>query len=120
MNGPILFVVLGIITGIFSGILGLGGGVIIIPLLVFFCGFTQHMAQGTTLAMMVPPIGLVAAWMYYKKGFVNLPAALFICLGFIAGSVLGAQIATHVPGIALRRTFGVVMLLMSLKLIFAK
>jgi uncharacterized protein len=70
----ILYVILGLAAGIFSGLIGIGGGIIIIPALVFLFGFSQHQAQGTTLALLVPPIGLLAAWMYYTQGYVNMQA----------------------------------------------
>jgi uncharacterized membrane protein YfcA len=82
MTNPILYILLGLVAGITSGFIGIGGGVIIIPLLVFLFGFTQQQAQGTTLALMVPPIGLLATWLYYRQGYVNVEAAAYICIGF--------------------------------------
>jgi uncharacterized protein len=116
----ILFLVLGIAAGVLSGFIGIGGGIIIIPALVFFLGFSQHMAQGTTLALMVPPIGLFAAWAYYKAGFVDIKAAVLICIGFILGSVLSAKYATLIPDDVLRKVFGGILLLVSLRMIFMK
>jgi len=116
----LLFLLLGLIAGILSGLIGIGGGIIIVPALAFLFGFSQHTAQGTTLALMVPPIGLLAAWTYYKEGFVDLKVAAFICLGFFLGGLLGAEFATHVSDQILKRIFGVVMLLASLKMIFGK
>jgi len=115
-----LYLLLGLITGIFSGLLGIGGAIIIIPSLVLLFGLSQHMAQGTTLALMVPPIGLLAAWTYYKAGFVDLKIAGFICLGFFVGGLIGAKFATEINDQLLRRIFGVVLLLASLKMIFTK
>jgi uncharacterized membrane protein YfcA len=112
--------VVGIAAGVLSGLFGIGGGIIIIPVLVFFFGFSQHLAQGTTLALMVPPIGLLAAWAYYKAGFVDLKAAGLICLGFVAGSVCSARFAVEIPDAMLRKIFGGVLLLVSLKMIFTK
>jgi uncharacterized membrane protein YfcA len=103
-----------------SGLIGLGGGIIIIPVRVIGCGFSQHTAQGTTLALMVPPIGLLAAWTYYKAGFDDLKAAAIICIGFVAGSVLSANFATGIPEPILRKIFGGVLLLVSLRMIFTK
>ena len=120
MVNILLFIVLGITAGVLSGLIGIGGGIIIVPALLFVFGFSQHQAQGTTLALMVPPIGILAAWTYYKQGHVDIYAALFICIGFIAGSVAGAKLATHVSDIVLEKTFGIILLLVSLKMIFAK
>ena len=116
----ILYLLLGLIAGILSGLMGIGGGIIIIPALVVLFGFSQHLAQGTTLALMVPPIGLLAAWTYYKAGFVDLRVAALICLGFFVGGLFGAKFATVIPEQVLRKIFGVVMLLASLKMILTK
>lgn len=115
-----LFLVVGVAAGMLSGLIGIGGGIIIVPALVILFGFSQHTAQGTTLALMVPPIGLLAAWTYYKAGFVDLKAAAIICIGFVAGSVLSANFATAIPEAMLRKIFGGVLLLVSLKMIFTK
>jgi hypothetical protein len=110
---------LGLAAGVLSGLMGLGGGVIIIPVLVLFFGFSQHTAQGTTLALMVPPIGLLAAWAYYKQGFVDLKVAAFICLGFFIGGLLGAEFAVGIPEQVLRKVFGVFLLIISLRMILS-
>jgi uncharacterized membrane protein YfcA len=78
------------------------------------------MAQGTTLALMVPPIGLLAAWTYYQKGFVDLKIAAFICIGFFIGGLLGAKFAIGIPDQILRKIFGIVLLAASLRMIFFK
>ena len=114
------YLLLGLITGIFSGLIGIGGAIIIIPSLVLLFGLSQHTAQGTTLALMVPPIGLLAAWVYYRQGFVDLKIAALICAGFFVGGLVGAKFATEIPEPVLRRIFGAVLLLASLKMIFSK
>ena len=115
-----LYLLLGLITGIFSGLIGIGGAIIIIPILVLLFGLSQHTAQGTTLALMVPPIGLLAAWTYYKDGFVDLKIAGLICLGFFVGGLVGARYATQIPEQVLRKMFGLVLLIASLKMILTK
>ena len=115
-----LFLLLGLITGIFSGLLGIGGAIIIIPCLVILFDLSQQTAQGTTLALMVPPIGLLAAWTYYKAGFVDIKIAGLICLGFFLGGLIGARYATQIPEDILRKIFGVMLLIASLKMIFFK
>jgi len=115
-----LYLAVGIAAGILSGLIGIGGGIIIIPALVILCGFSQHLAQGTTLALMVPPIGLLAAWTYYKAGFVDMKVAAIICLGFFVGGLLGAKFATGIPDPILRKIFGGFLLVVSLRMIFAK
>ena len=109
---------LGIVAGLTSGMIGIGGGIIIVPVLVFFFGFSQQLAQGTTLALMVPPLGALAAWTYYQKGYVDLKTAGLICLGFLVGSVLGADLAIRLPTEVLTRTFGVIMVAIGLKMLF--
>jgi uncharacterized membrane protein YfcA len=116
----VLYLLLGLVAGIFSGLFGLGGGIIIIPAMVFLFGMSQHQAQGTTLALMVPPIGLLAAWAYYKQGFVDLKMAAFICLGFFIGGLLGAEFAVGIPEPILKKIFGTALLLISLQMILGK
>lgn len=117
---PLLFVLLGLAAGVFGGMMGLGGGLIIIPALVYLFGFTQHQAQGISLAAMVPPITLLAAWQYYSKGHVKLDVAGFICLGFFVGGFIGAYFVQGIPGPVLKRIFGVMLLLVSMRLIMSK
>ena len=116
----ILYLLLGLVTGVLSGLFGIGGAIVIIPSLVLFFGLSQHVAQGTTLALMVPPIGLLAAWTYYKQGFVDLNIAGLICLGFFFGGLIGAKFVTHIPDNLLRKAFGVLLLLASIKMILTK
>ena len=116
----IMFVMLGVLAGAMSGLFGIGGGIIIIPALVFFAGYTQHEAQGTTLAMFLLPVGIFAAMRYYKSGHVHIFIALLICLGFVLGSIFGANVAESLSNITLRRAFGVFLLVMSVYMIFSR
>jgi hypothetical protein len=116
----LLYIFLGLLAGVLSGFLGLGGGVILIPAFVFLLGMTQHQAQGTTLALMVPPIGLLAAMHYYNKGNVKLSVAAFVCIGFFIGGLLGAMFVDKIPDLILKKTFGVFLILVALKMIFSK
>ena len=84
----IAFIFLGVVAGTLSGLIGIGGGVIIVPALVFLFGLSQQTAQGTTIALMIPPIGLLAACTYYQKGFVDVKIAALVCLGFVVGGLL--------------------------------
>jgi uncharacterized membrane protein YfcA len=115
-----LYILLGVVAGIFSGLIGIGGGIIIVPSLVLLFGLSQHTAQGTTLALMVPPIGLLAALAYYKQGFVDLKIAAFICIGFFVGGLIGAKFALGIPEMVLKKIFGIVLLAVSIKMIFFK
>jgi len=114
------YIFLGLMAGILSGVLGIGGGILLVPALIFLFGLTQHEAQGTTLALMVPPIGLLAAMRYYQSGNVKLSIAAFICIGFFIGGLLGANMVQDLPGPLLKKIFGFFMLLVALKMIFSK
>lgn len=116
----LLVLVIGVVAGILSGLLGLGGGILIVPCLVFLLGMSQHTAQGTTLALMVPPIGLLAAWTYYKHGSVDIKVAALICLGFFFGGLLGAKLATAINATLLKKLFGLALLATALKMILSK
>ena len=105
----LLLLSLGLSVGALSGLIGIGGGVLVTPALIFIFGFSQQQAQGTTLAMLVPPIGILGAWTYYQQGQVNIQAAGLICLGFVLGGLVGAQLATGLSDILLRRIFGTAM-----------
>ncbi len=116
----LIYIFLGLVTGIFSGLIGIGGAIIIIPTLVLLFNLPQHTAQGTTLALMVPPIGLLAAWTYFKQGYVDLKIAGFICLGFFIGGLIGANFATSIDGHLLRKILGGVLLVAAVKMILTK
>ncbi len=113
----ILFILLGFGIGIVSGLTGIGGGIILVPALVLLLGFSQHQAQGTTLALMVPPIGLLAAWTYYKQGFVDVKIAALVCIGFFIGGLVGAKIAIIAPNELLKKIFAVILVVVAVKMI---
>ena len=114
------FIMLGLVVGVLAGVLGIGGAVFIVPALVYIFGWQQHMAQGTTLAMLVPPIGILAAWKYYQAGHVDLRVAGLLCLGFFVGGFFGGVIANQIPEETLKKVFGAALLLVSLKMILGK
>ena len=114
----LLFLILGLSVGSLSGLIGIGGGVLVTPALIFLFGFSQQQAQGTTLAMLVPPIGILGTWTYYQKGQVNVQAAGLLCLGFVLGGLLGAQLAVGLPDVLLRRIFGVAMVAVGARMLF--
>jgi hypothetical protein len=120
MTDVFLYVLLGLAAGFLSGLIGIGGGIIIVPALVFLFGLTQHQAQGTTLALLVPPIGILAAWTYYAQGYVNIKIAAFVCVGFLLGGLFGAKFATGLSNEVLEKVFGVVLLLVGFKMILGR
>ena len=119
MMSILLTIIVGLAAGILGGFLGLGGGIIMVPAMVFVFGMTQHQAQGTVLATMVPPIGLLAAMKYYYAGNVKIKIAAFLCLGFFVGGLLGAQAAHLIPETMMRRIFGIVLLFIAVRMILA-
>ena len=114
-----LYLVLGLVTGVVSGLIGIGGGVLLTPALVYIFGFTQHSAQGTTLALLVPPVSLLAAWTYSQEGDVNIKVACLIFLGFFIGGLIGAKFAINLPEIWLKRAFGISLLGLGLKMMLS-
>jgi len=116
----LLCVGLGLVAGVLSGIFGIGGGIILIPAMIFLLGLTQHQAQGTTLAAMIPPIGLLAAWKYWQSGNVKIGIAAFICIGFFIGGLMGATFAQQVPDPVLKKLFGAFLFIVSLTMIIGK
>ena len=116
----IILIVIGLLAGILSGLVGVGGGIIMIPLLIILLGLTQHQAQGTALFAMLPPIGILAAMNYFKQGFVKWEYAVVIALTFVIGGYFGSKLSLSLPPQTVRRVFGVVMLIGGFKLIFSK
>jgi uncharacterized protein len=112
------YILLGVVAGLLSSIMGIGGGIIIVPALVLLFGLTQQQAQGTTLALLAAPIGFIAAATYYKHGLVNVKVAILICIGFLLGTLPGARLATQVDNVILQKIFGVALLFLSFKMIF--
>jgi len=111
---------IGIITGVMAGMLGIGGAIIMIPALVFFMGFSQQTAQGTSIAVMLPPVGILAAWNYYKAGHVNIKFALILAACFLVGSYFGSKLALNVPQAVLKKIFGLLLLLVAARMLLSK
>lgn len=112
-----LFILLGLVAGGVSGLVGIGGGIIIVPALVMLFGFSQKLAQGTTLALLVPPIGILAAYTYYQQGLVDLRAAALIVAGFVVGSLLGARYVAHLSNATVTRIFAVFLIVVAVRML---
>lgn len=109
MNLLLLFL-FGVFVGVLSGLMGIGGGIVLVPGLMLLFGFSQPEAQGTSLAVLIPPIGLFAALVYYQHGYVRLPVVGWIALGFIVGALIGAKLVPSIPPTALHIAFGLLLL----------
>ena len=120
MTTLLILVIIGLMAGVFGGMFGVGGAVIMIPALVYFLGVDQHTAQGTSVAIMLPPIGLFAAYNYYKAGEVNIWYAVIIACAFLIGGYFGSMIALKLPEQLMKRIFGILLFLLALRMIFAK
>ena len=115
-----ILIIIGLSAGILSGLLGIGGAILIVPALVFFFGFTQHQAQGTSLAVLLLPVGFLAFWNYYKQGYVNFKVALVVMVAFFIGGYLGSVLAIRLPERTLKIIFGVLIIVLGLRMIIKK
>lgn len=102
-----------------SGFIGIGGGVVMVPALVYIMGLTQHEAQGTSLILMLPPIGILAVMNYYKAGQVNIWYGVIIALAFVVGGYFGSKIALKMSPAKVKLIFGILMLYISFKMIYS-
>jgi hypothetical protein len=116
----IILVLIGLMAGVFGGLFGVGGAVIMIPALVYFLSVDQHMAQGTSLAVMLPPIGLFAAYNYYKDGQVNIWFAVIIAISFMIGGYFGSKLALNLSEQVMKKAFAIFLILLALRMIFSK
>lgn len=116
----IILVIIGLIAGILGGFVGVGGGIIVVPALIFFLGMNQFQAQGTSLAMMLPPIGLLAVLNYAKNDNLNWKYAFILAGAFIIGGFFGSKLSLSLSPQLVKKAFGVLMIVAALKLIFGK
>lgn len=113
-----IVLVLGLAAGILGGFIGVGGGVLIVPVLVLALGFEQHMAVGTSLGALLPPVGILGAYEYYRHGQLNVTYALLLGIGLLIGAYIGAVYAVKLPALALRRIFAIFLLVTSIRMLF--
>lgn len=114
------YALVGIVAGVFSGLLGIGGGTVAVPALVFFFGFTQHKAQGTLLASFLLPVVALSVWRYHQAGNVHWFGAAALAAGLLVGGWFGAGLSLSMPETMLKRVFGVFLLFVAAKLLFGK
>lgn len=120
MNTILILLVIGLMAGILSGLVGVGGGIIIVPALVLFMGISQHEAQGTSLSVLLLPVGIFAVYNYYKAGYVDIKMTLIIASTFIIGGYLGSKIAISLDQNLVKKIFGGFLLLIAIKMILGK
>lgn len=115
-----ILVLIGLAAGLLSGFAGVGGAVIIIPVLIYALGMTQFQAQGTSLAMMIPPIGILGAMNYYKEGYINWQYALILAIFFFIGGYFGSKFALSIPQVVVKKSFAVLIIVIGVKMLFWK
>ena len=113
----ITILLIGLLAGILSGLVGVGGGLIIVPSLIFFLGFTQHQAQGTSLGLLLLPVGILAVINYYNKGNVDIKVVAIMSVAFIAGGYLGSKLALRLPEDTVKKIFAVFLFYSAFKLL---
>jgi uncharacterized protein len=114
----VLLAIIGLAAGMLSGMIGIGGGIIIVPALVFVLGFTQQQAQGTSLGLLLLPVGILAVMNYYKQGFIDLKVVGIMSITFILGGWLGSRVALSLPQETIKKIFAIILLLVALKMLF--
>jgi uncharacterized membrane protein YfcA len=112
------YLAIGLVAGVFAGMFGIGGGLIIVPALVFLMGFKELEAIGTSLAALIPPVGLLGAFEYYRNGHINIKVALLIAAGLAVGALFGAKIMIGLPPSLIRRLYGTFLLLIAARMLF--
>lgn len=125
MGAPewLLIIGIGLLAGVLSGLVGIGGGIVLVPALVYFLRYTQHQAQGTSLGVLMLPVVFLGFWQYYKYGQANgnpidLKVVGLLAIGFIAGGLLGGKLATRIDGELMKKIFAVVLLYTAVKLLY--
>lgn len=120
MNDIIILLAVGLAAGLLSGLVGIGGGIIIVPVLVYFLGFTQQQAQGTTLFMFLFPIGILGVMNYYKAGAIDWKVAAIIASTFFVGSFFGSKLAISIDQATVKKIFGIIIIALGIKMTFWK
>src|SRR5215213_7276593 len=113
----LLLVVIGLVAGILSGLVGVGGGIIVVPALVFFLGFTQHQAQGTSLGLLLLPVGILAVLNYYHRGYIDIRVVGIMAIAFVLGGWLGSKMAVSIPELTVKRIFAVLLFYTAFKML---
>ena len=118
MSLVVTLILIGVFAGILGGLVGVGGGIIIVPALIYFLSMSQHEAQGTSLGVIIMPVGIFAVWNYYQKGFVNFKYAAIIAVGFLVGGYLGSKISLSISQEVLKKVFATLMIVIAVKILW--
>lgn len=114
----ITLIIIGIFSGALSGLVGVGGGIIIVPCLIYFLGFSQKMAQGTSLGILLLPAGILGVLQYYKQGQIDFKVVVIVALGFIVGNFFGSKLALSISDTLLKKIFAVLLIIIAMKMLF--
>ena len=114
----ILLILIGIVAGFLSGLIGIGGGILIVPALVILLGFSQKLAQGTSLGIMLLPIGILAVIQYHKEGYLNINYAAIVAVSFVLGSFFGSKLAVSLSDDKVKKIFAFILLIIAMKMLF--
>ncbi len=114
----LLLILIGLAAGVLSGMIGIGGGIIIVPALVYVLGFSQQQAQGTSLGLLLLPVGILAVLNYYKQGYIDVKVVGIMCVTFVIGGWLGSKLSLSLPQETVKKIFAVVLLLVAGKMLF--
>ena len=120
MSAILILLLVGLIAGALSGMVGIGGGIVIVPVLVYFLGFSQHQAQGTTLFMFLIPIGILGVINYWQSGYVDWKVALIMASTFVIGSYFGSKFAISLDQQTIKKVFGTIIILLGIKMVLGK
>src|SRR3982751_2844622 len=110
----LIIIMIGIAAGMLSGFVGVGGGIIIVPSLIYFIGFSQKAAQGTSLGLILLPVGILAVMQYYKQGHIDIKVVGILAIGFLAGSYFGSKIALNLPDATVKKVFAILMIVIAI------
>jgi len=113
----LILVLIGLASGMLSGLVGVGGGIIIVPALVFFLGFTQHQAQGTSLGLLLLPVGILAVLNYYKQGHIDIKVIAIMSIAFVLGGWLGSKLSLVLPDVIIKRIFAIILFYAAFKML---
>lgn len=114
----VILLLIGLAAGMLGGMVGIGGGIIIVPALVYFLGMSQMNAQGTSLAMILLPVGILGVIEYHKQGYIDYKVVLILAAGFVIGNLFGSRISLSLPQETVKKFFAIMMILIAVKMLF--